>query len=594
MCAEREQTLGMVRRMVSPQPAPAWGSLCSALLTSLLVYLVIGVLAPQQSFALPERRVFRGQEIVVSFKPPAHGAKVRSTRRVHKLKIPSGLRMKQVLGVGSIGVVSAQTSAGALGSEPIPVDDREIERLCDKIKKSNKDLPVVCEANTIFETVATPNDPSFSALYGMTKIQAPAAWDISTGSTGVVVAVIDTGVQYTHPDLVGNIAINTGETPNNGVDDDRNGYTDDYYGYDFINYDGNPMDDHYHGTHCAGTIGAKGNNGVGVAGVAWSVSILPVKVLSASGSGSLASVASGINYAVARGAKVLSMSLGGSSSSATLDNAIAAARQSGVLIVAAAGNSGQNTDYYPSYPASSPSDNVLAVAATDSSDAMASWSNYGPTSVDVAAPGVNIYSTLLGNTYDYLSGTSMATPHVAGMAGVLRAINSNLSYLQLKNIIMQTVDPLAALNGRIVSGGRVNLYKAALSAREGGQTPTPAPTASPTPNPTSIPTAAPTGTPTPTPTPEPTEPPVDSPYREISLSLERMKRSAYLFGVVQDENEVPVKGVRLALRCNSRLIGYRTTDDDGYFEFSMRRPSSKVSCFVEDDDGNTSRRLRFR
>lgn len=582
----------MVRRMVSPQNSPAWGSLRSVLNATLFVCAALAAVAPRHSFALPQRRVIPGQEIVVSFKPPAFGQVVRSTRVVGNVQLPSGLRMKRVHGIGSIGVVSSDSAAFAANADPVPVDDAEIARRCDEILKKNQGLPIVCEANTLFDAVATtPNDPYYSALYGLAKIQAPAAWDISTGSSGVMVAVIDTGVQYTHPDLSPNIAVNTGETPNNGVDDDRNGYVDDYYGYDFINYDGNPMDDHYHGTHCAGTIGAKGDNSVGVVGVSWRASILPVKVLSASGSGSLASVAAGINYAVARGAKILSMSLGGSSSSATLDNAISAARTSGVLIVAAAGNSGQNMDYYPSYPASSPSDNVLAIAATDSSDTPASWSNYGPLSVDVAAPGVSIYSTLLGSGYDYLSGTSMATPHVAGMAAVLKAINPGLSYLEIKTIIMQTVDPIAALNGKIVSGGRVNLYKAALAARDGSSTPTPAPTATPTPIQTATPTPS---TPTPTPTPEPTEPPADSPYREMSISLERMKRMVYIFGEVRDENEGLVVGIKVNLRCRSRLVTSRTTDEEGYYEVPMRRPNQKITCYVEDEDGNRSRRLRFR
>jgi subtilisin family serine protease len=446
----------------------------------------------------------------------------------------------------------------------------------------NRNVPVICEANTLFSASAVPNDPSYNVLYGMTRIQASAAWDISTGSKNVVVAVIDTGVQYTHPDLSANIAVNSGETPNNGVDDDRNGYTDDYYGYDFINNDGNPMDDHYHGTHCAGTVGAKGNNGVGVAGVAWNVSILPVKVLDGYGSGTLASVAAGINYATARGAKILSMSLGGGSSSTTLENAISAARQSGVMIVAAAGNSGLNTDYYPSYPASSPQDNVVAVAATDSSDTKASWSNYGPASVDVAAPGVSIYSTLLGNSYDYLSGTSMATPHVAGMVAVLRSINANLTYLQIKDILIQTSDPVSSLNGKIVSNGRVNLYKAALAAQNG---------ATPSPTPTPTPPVDPTGTPAPT----PTEPPADEPTREISIRVERMRRNAYVYGEVTDfEQDTGVRSVRVTLVCNSRVVGTRTTDEDGYYEFAMRRPSTKITCYVEDDAENRSRRLRFR
>ncbi len=574
----------MAIRMVLSRKAPAWGSMCSVLSTFALLCATLGALAPSQSFAAPAKKVRRGEEIVVSFKPPVKGASARSTRQVQNLAVPRSMRLKKVSSQGSIGVVSASAAASVQDGSEVVISDADVARLCDAIVAKNRNVPVICEANTLVSASAVPNDPSYNVLYGMTRIQAPAAWDISTGSKSVVVAVIDTGVQYTHPDLSANLAVNTGETPNNGVDDDRNGYTDDYYGYDFINNDGNPMDDHYHGTHCAGTVGAKGNNGVGVAGVAWNVSILPVKVLDGYGSGTMASVAAGINYATARGAKILSMSLGGSSSSTTLENAISAARQSGVLIVAAAGNSGLNTDYYPSYPASSPQDNVLAVAATDSSDTRASWSNYGPASVDVAAPGVSIYSTLLGNSYDYLSGTSMATPHVAGMVAVLRSINSNLSYLQLKNILIQTSDPVSSLNGKIVSNGRVNLYKAALAAQNGA-------TPSPTPTPTPTPPADPTGTPDPT----PTEPPADEPTREITIRVERMRRNVYVFGEVTDfEQDTGVRSARVTLVCNSRVVGTRTTDEDGYYEFVMRRPTTKITCYVEDDSENRSRRLRFR
>lgn len=580
--SKRAQNARMAIRMVLSRKAPAWGSLCSALSSMALACVFLGAYAPTHSFALPSKTVRRGQEIVVSFKPPSQGASVRSTRRVDALALPTAIALRKVEGKGTIGVVSLSVATVAGEGDSISVSDADIARACDSILEKNRGLPVICEANTLFGTSAVPNDPSYSSLYGMTKIQAPAAWDISTGSNSVLVAVIDTGVQYTHPDLAANIAVNTGETPNNGVDDDNNGYTDDYYGYDFISNDGNPMDDHYHGTHCAGTVGAKGNNGVGVAGVAWTVSILPVKVLDAGGSGTLASVAAGINYATQRGAKVMSMSLGGGATSTTLENSIALAKQSGAIVIAAAGNSGSNNDSYPSYPASSTHDNVVAVAATDSTDTRASWSNYGPASVDVAAPGVSIYSTLLGSSYGYLSGTSMATPHVAGMAAVLRSINPGLSYMQIKNILIQTSDPVSSLSGRIVSNGRVNLYKAALAAQNG---------ATPTPTPTPTPIISPTGTPD----PFPTEPPADEPTREISIRVERARRNAYVFGELTDfEQETPVKSARVTLVCNSRTVGARTTDDDGYYEFAMRRPTTKVTCYVEDDLGNRSRRRRFR
>ena len=209
-------------------------------------------------------------------------------------------------------------------------------------------------------------------------IQAPQAWDITTGSSNVVVAVIDTGIDYTHPDLTDNISTNPGEIRGNGVDDDGNGFVDDYYGYDFINGDSDPMDDHFHGSHCAGTIGGRGDNGRGVAGVNWTVKLMPVKVLDSYGSGTLAAVAAGMNYAVKRGVKIMSMSLGTTGYSATLENAIINAKNAGVLVVAAAGNSSQNTDISPNYPSASAQDNVIAVAASNSTDTLAYFSNWGP------------------------------------------------------------------------------------------------------------------------------------------------------------------------------------------------------------------------
>ena len=589
--------------MVPPHKAPVWGS--SRPVSGALARVVACIisLAPLCASAQNELTVLRGQELVVSFRPPAKGASVRSSRHVGRIRMPEHLRLKVPPGAGSIGVVSIEDREGVMDGAPTAITAAEVARLCDEIVSKNPQVPVFCEANALFSASATPNDPSFGSLYGMSRIQAPAAWDISTGSRSVMVAVIDTGVQYNHPDLAQNVAVNVGEVRDNGVDDDGNGYVDDYYGFDFVGYSGDPMDDHFHGTHCAGTIGARGNNGEGVAGVAWSVSLLPVKVLDSSGSGTLASVAAGIHYAVARGATVISMSLGGPSSSVALESAIAAARQSGVLVVAAAGNSGLNNDDYPSYPASSPSENVVAVAATNSSDARPAWSNYGLSSVDVAAPGVNILSTILGGDYSYLSGTSMATPHVAGMAAVLRSINSGLTYGQIKSILVSTSDPVASLRGKIASGGRVNLYRAALAASGTTATPTPAPTQPPTltatptatPEPTWSVTPGPTETPTPLPTAEPTEPPYEDPEREISIQVERLRRSVYVYGDVLDfATGEGLAGVPVALVCNSRVIRTGTTDADGYFEFVLRRGAFRLNCFVEDDLGNRSRRIRFR
>jgi subtilisin family serine protease len=318
-----------------------------------------------------------------------------------------------------------------------------------------------------------PNDPRFSELWGLNNtgqsggapdadIDAPEAWDIATGTNEIIVAVIDTGVDYTHPDLASNMWVNTAELNGiTGVDDDGNGYIDDIYGYDFCNNDGDPMDDHYHGTHCAGTIGAIGNNGQGVAGVCWNVKIMALKFLDASGSGYTDDAIECVQYAVLMGAKLSSNSWGGGSYSQALKDAIDAAGNANQLFIAAAGNDyGNNNDINPAYPASYTSENIIAVMATDKYDSMSGFSNYGPTSVDIGAPGTDILSCQPGSNYQYLSGTSMATPHVSGAAALIWSVYPSMSYQEVKNILLQTVDEIPSLSGKCVSEGRLNLFNA--------------------------------------------------------------------------------------------------------------------------------------
>lgn len=487
--------------MSSPLSLPSY-IIRSVLLVGFTIFLTRPALAQSSSSTnTSPKKVLRGQEIVVSFPSMTGGFSARASAKISSLKAGSGTRLAKSLSEDRLGVFSSSTNLGTQGIEPFEISAASVQAMCASIRSANAGVDITCEANSLIAANITPNDPQYSALYGMTKISAPLAWDISTGSTSSVVAIIDTGIDYTHPDLVDNIATNTREIPNNGVDDDANGYIDDYYGYDFINNDSNPIDDHYHGTHCAGTVGAKGNNSKGVSGVNWTVKLMPVKVLDASGSGTLASVAAGMNYAVKRGVKIMSMSLGTTSYSSTLENAVINARNSGVLVVAAAGNSSQDTDVYPHYPSALPQDNVLAIAASNSTDALAYFSNYGATTVDLAAPGDSILSTYIGGQYAYASGTSMATPHVAGMAALLLAVNPSLSYSSIKSILIGTVDPIPTMSGKLVSGGRANLYKAVMQAKT-GQTPTPLPTvtATATPTRTATATATPTRTATATPT----------------------------------------------------------------------------------------------
>ena len=315
-----------------------------------------------------------------------------------------------------------------------------------------------------------PDDPDFSNLWGIhntgqdggtpdADIDAPEAWDITTGSSEVVVAVIDSGVNYDHEDLSSNMWKNTGEIPDNGIDDDGNGYIDDYLGWDFANDDKDPMDDNDHGTHCSGTIGGIGNNDVGVAGVNWTIRIMPLKFLDSCGSGSTSDAIEAIEYATMMGVPISSNSWGGGAYSEALIDAIEVFGNSGGLFIAAAGNDGEDNDETPHYPSSYNLPNIIAVAATDRNDTLADFSCYGKESVDVAAPGVDIYSTVISG-YDYMSGTSMATPCVSGIAALLKGRNPSWGYPDIKNAIEQSVDPKASLDGMVATGGRVNAYGA--------------------------------------------------------------------------------------------------------------------------------------
>jgi serine protease len=317
----------------------------------------------------------------------------------------------------------------------------------------------------------TSNDPGLGTLWGMNNtgqggglsdadIDAPEAWNTSVGTGSTVVAVIDTGIDYNHPDLAANMWRNPREVPGNGRDDDGNGFRDDVYGYDFANNDGNPMDDNGHGTHVAGTIGAVGDNGIGVAGVNWHARIMALKFLDASGSGYMSDAVRALNYAVANGARVVNNSYGGGGYDPAMASTISNARSRGVIVVAAAGNDGTNNDANPVYPANYAGDNVLTVAATDRSDRIASFSNFGRTSVDIAAPGVGIYSTLPNGKYGTFSGTSMATPHVAGALALVWDAHPGWTYRQVIDAILGGADRLSTVGGSVATGGRLNVQKA--------------------------------------------------------------------------------------------------------------------------------------
>lgn len=295
-------------------------------------------------------------------------------------------------------------------------------------------------------------------------VDAPEAWQITRGRASVVVAVIDTGVDIEHPDLAANVWTNPGEVPGNGIDDDANGYVDDVHGWDFANDDASVFDDasdDMHGTHVAGTIAARADNGRGIAGVAPGVTVMPLKFIGSNGSGSTSAAVEAIEYAAAMGADVVNASWGGSSKSGFLSEAI---DELDAVFVAAAGNAGRDADSKPVYPAAYPHDNIVSVAALTHTGSLASFSNWGATSVDVGAPGRSVLSTVPGGRYWYLSGTSMAAPHVAGAAGLVHSAAAGLSPQEVIGLLLDTTTPLASLQGRTVTGGIVRARAAVWQA----------------------------------------------------------------------------------------------------------------------------------
>ena len=327
------------------------------------------------------------------------------------------------------------------------------------------------EPDYVRQAILVPNDPKYldGTLWGLNQtsdadIDAPEGWNVRSSAGAVIVAVIDTGIKTTHQDLAANMWRNSAEIAGNKIDDDANGFVDDIFGCDAYNNDGDPTDDQGHGSHCAGTIGGTGNNGIGVTGVAWGVKLMGCKFLSATGSGADSDAVRCIDYARSKGAKVLSNSWGGGGAGVSLQAAIERTRTAGLIFVAAAGNDGINTDISPSYPASLATDNIVSVAATTRTDTLASFSNYGSVTTDLGAPGDGIYSTVSTSdtAYATYSGTSMATPHVAGVLALLMAQFPTESYSSIIIRLMNGTDKVPALAGKTKSGGRLNLANALL------------------------------------------------------------------------------------------------------------------------------------
>jgi subtilisin family serine protease len=420
-------------------------------------------------------------------------------------------------GTDSAERAAARQAAGAEFEESLPLRrlqvveprlGRSTNEVIERLERSDDVL--YAEPDLTRTAFVVPNDPFFGELWGLDNtgqsvnsqaggtadadIDATEAWDRTTGSAAVTVGILDTGVAYAHPDLAPNIWVNPGESglgrETNGIDDDVNGYVDDWHGWDWSGNnsaapdDNDPADENWHGTHVAGTVGARGNNGTSVTGVAWHVSLVPLRVLNSAGQGLVSDLIEGYGYARRQGLRIVNASLGGAGGSDAERDALAAA--SNTLFVVAAGNGGtdqlgDNNDTTPTYPCSYNLPNVICVAATDSKDQLASFSNYGSTSVDLAAPGVQIHSTIPPATRAWAGGTSMATPHVSGAAALEMARFPTASVAGIRAALLQSVDAKPSLAGKTVTGGRLNVFRAlggipVPPAPSGGSTPTPPPT----------------------------------------------------------------------------------------------------------------------
>ncbi|MFO1425672.1 MAG: S8 family serine peptidase [Steroidobacteraceae bacterium] len=396
-------------------------------------------------------------EYLVKFRPRT--SKARIDRALGKPGVRMGRSYRSIDGLRLVRLAEGATPQ----SEKLtPADNADIEYI---------------EPNFVVRAHAMPNDPRFPEQWGLqntgqipeyrsdSDIDATEAWDLSTGDPAAIVAVVDTGIDYTHEDLAANIWRNNAECTGNGIDDDGNGYVDDCHGIDTVNGDSDPMDDQRHGTHVAGIIGAVGNNGIGIAGVAWRVRLLPCKFLDADGHGTTAAAVECLSYVLAvkrSGGHVVAVnnSWGGGADSRALTDVTRELRDAGVLVVASAGNDYGDNDPVPQYPCNTDLSNVICVASAHGSDGISLWSNIGRATVHVAAPGEDVLSTVPGNRYELLSGTSMAAPHVAGAVVLLAAHDPSRDWRMIRSLILATTDQPTVTPMLVVTKGRMNVRAA--------------------------------------------------------------------------------------------------------------------------------------
>ena len=418
--------------------------------------------ASSDEIALSETRSFGSPEVLVKFKSGVSDEAIEAlTARLHD-RVED--RIENAGGVEAIDDLDNADPASIV-AEYSKLPEVEYAEPNFEINLEEAEGPLV---------PVLPHDPQFENQWALSNsgqkggkkgadISAPLAWAKTTGTENLVVAVLDTGVDYTHEDLVGNMWTRPdGMAP---YHDAELGTIDDLNGFNAVDNASDPMDDNGHGTHCAGIIGAEGENDLGIAGVNWKVQIMPLKFMGAGGSGTTKDAIEAINYVIDRkkagvNVRIISASWGSTQRSRSLEAVIRKAYENDILFVAAAGNASTDNDRTPHFPSSYAVPNVISVAALDRNDQLASFSNYGVKSVAIAAPGVDILSTWLGNEYEEKSGTSMATPVVSGVAALVLAENPRMSVDDLRKKLLASTDPIVALKGKTVTGGRINAAKA--------------------------------------------------------------------------------------------------------------------------------------
>ena len=416
----------------------------------------------------------RQPEVLVKFKPNVTASEIEKIAAKYNDRVED--RIEIVKGLTAID----------------DLDGRDMETVAAQYRQMS-DIVLYAEANNEINTDPTenysvvnapinqnqtnanlPNDPLFNEQWALDNkgqnggkanadMKALRAWEKTKGAKEVVVAVLDTGVDYTHPDLVSNMWTRPDNVPQ--YTDAELGTYNDFHGFNATDNQGDPMDENGHGTHCSGIIGAEGDNNEGIAGINWNVTIMPLKFMGRGGFGSTKDAIEAINYAIDRkrhgvNVRIISASWGSTANSKALEDAIRAAGEEGILFVAAAGNNGTSNDRSPHYPSNYDLPNVISVAASDSNDVLASFSNFGVKTVHIAAPGKGIVSTWLNDDYREASGTSMATPYVAGVAALIVANEPKISVEKLREKLLKSVDKLDSMNGKIENGGRINAAKA--------------------------------------------------------------------------------------------------------------------------------------